>query len=338
MNCTVDLPSVPYFGTQLDASGARCGTGAPSCAEATRRISLAGYTHVQQTSSSDTHMTLVAQSQATKEWVHIRVYALEPLRRDVSLRDRVERSVLVGRRVKHPCIVRVVGTFYSRTDLFVVEEYCPGGELLSWVETHCREATTSGEECGRPVGLSTGFVKSVMRDVVSGMNYLHTECGVAHRGIKLENVLLNADNRAKLSNLGTCAVIPADVNTDGTGGLLELCCASRHYAAPEVVMGQAYSGQLADVWAAGVLLFVLLTCRFPFEEVDGSQGSDGSGCNDGALLRRICEADEVLASHPALVRVPDPLAVDLVRNMLRVSTKARLTVEEVLQHPFLSLP
>ncbi|RHW69176.1 serine/threonine-protein kinase [Trypanosoma brucei equiperdum] len=344
VDCTVELPNIPYFGVRLDTSDIVGGVGRKSHDETVREIFLKGFTHVQQTSSSDTHMTLVAQSEETKEWVHIRVYALERLRRDATLRDRIERSVLVGCKAQHPCIVRIMQPFFSRTDLFVVEEYCAGGELLSWVETHCREAATTKSGFEPPLGLSMGFVKSVMRDVMSGVDHLHTRCGVAHRGIKLESILLDNCNRAKLSNLGACAVISTNEGKEVKNNPLKVCCASRHYAAPEVVMGLPYDGKLVDVWALGVLLFVLLTCRFPFEEERDNPYESSSdtavrdGGDDELLMERICNADELLLKHPVLAHVSDPLATDLVRNMLRVNTKTRLTVREVLEHPFLRMP
>ncbi|KEG11963.1 serine/threonine protein kinase [Trypanosoma grayi] len=315
-----------------DSNNSRSGECGEECSdEAGRMFLLTGYTHLQHVSSSATHETFVGLSEYTKELVQIRVYALEQLRRYPLLRDRVERGVLVARTVNHPNIVQGLPAFVSESDLFVVEEHCVGGELFATLDAYYRSlasATPTHSKSDVPCKqafecLSLNFVRRIMRDLMGAVHYLHTTCGVVHRGIKLESIFLDDDNHAKLGRLGTCAAIPA---RDEGEGMLQLCCASRHYAAPELVMGWPYKGELVDVWAAGVVLFVMLTGRFPFEEGDG---------DEDMLFTRICTADEVLLAHPALALVPDPLAIDLVRNMLRLNPDSRLTVVEVQKHPFL---
>ncbi|RNF05311.1 serine/threonine protein kinase [Trypanosoma rangeli] len=304
-----------------------------------QQLSLPGYAHVQHVHSAATHETLVAESDVTKELVHIRVYALEYLRKHPQLRMRVERRALVARIADHPNIVKGLPSFVSGVDLFLVEEHCVGGELLCALEEYYRSAVVSPstqEIRSRPGQqvfqcLSLSFVRCTMQDLMRGVHYLHSTCGVVHRNVKLENIFLDGSNRAKLGGLDMCAVIPS---CEANDGMLQLCCASRHYAAPELVMGQPYKGELIDVWSAGVVLFVLLTGRFPFQVEEEEE--EGGG--ESLLFQRICTADEVLQSHPAMGVVPDPLAVDLVRNMLRVKPECRLTVEEVLQHSFLRTP
>ncbi|RNF26910.1 serine/threonine protein kinase [Trypanosoma conorhini] len=310
-------------------------------ADARQQLSLPGYAHVRHFRSATTHETLVAQSDATKELVHIRVYALELLRNHPALRTRIERRALVGRIADHPNIVKGLPSFVSDVDLFLVEEHCVGGELLRALEEYykstgvppstpetCRRSGQQASQC-----LSLSFVRRTMRDLMRGVHYLHANCGVVHRNIKLESIFLDSSNRAKLGRLDMCAAIPS---CEGSDGMLQLCCASKHYAAPELVMGLPYKGELIDVWSAGVVLFVLLTGRFPFEAQEEEEEEEGGGAS--LLFQRICTADEVLQAHPAIGMVPDPLAVDLVRNMLRVRPECRLTTEEVLQHPFLKTP
>ncbi|KAH9597760.1 Protein kinase domain [Trypanosoma melophagium] len=291
-------------------------------------LALSGYTHLRRIAISATHETLVAQSLHGKELVHIRVYALGHLRRNPQLRDSVERWALVARTARHPNIVKGMSSFVSASDLFLVEEHCVGGELFAVLDAYYRSGSTT--HSGLFPCVSIEFVRCTMRDVMSGLHYLHTTCGVAHRGIKLESIFLDANNRAKLGRFSMSAAIPT---RDRNNGMLRLCCASKHYAAPELVMGHLYKGELIDVWAAGVVLFVMLTGRFPFaQEEEEEEGGD-----EMMLFERICTADEVLLTHPALNAVQDPLAVDLVRNMLRVNPNCRLAVDEVLQHPFLSV-
>ncbi len=98
--------------------------------------------------------------------------------------------------------------------------------------------------------------------------YLHSQ-GIAHRDIKLENVLLDADLNIKLIDFG--------FSTQQTSPKkAKLFCGTPSYMAPEIVSRIEYLGQPADIWAAGVLLFCLLNGYFPFK-----------GQTDAELYRRI---------------------------------------------------
>lgn len=112
----------------------------------------------------------------------------------------------------------------------------------------------------------------------AALEYVHS-CHFAHRDIKMENVLLDHQRRVQLADFGMCVAVKrpcrADVSGCIGGGDDGICtpsipiinrsvCGSAQYMSPELLAHGPYHGQLADVWAVGVLLYCLLVGRFPF--------------------------------------------------------------------------
>ncbi|XP_025408823.1 CBL-interacting protein kinase 25-like [Sipha flava] len=107
----------------------------------------------------------------------------------------------------------------------------------------------------------------------SALEYVHDR-GFAHRDVKMDNVLLDRRRRVRLADFGMCAAVtrPDRRRPVGRVPVVVPCrsvCGSSLYMSPELLAHGPYHGQLADVWAAGVLLHCLVTGRFPFPCVDG---------------------------------------------------------------------
>jgi len=81
---------------------------------------------------------------------------------------------------------------------------------------------------------------------------------ICHRDLKLENILVSDRQRVKIIDFGFGIRTPSDV-------LLKIYCGTSSYMSPEIVRKQEYSGFKADIWALGVVLYVMLTGRFPFK-------------------------------------------------------------------------
>jgi carbon catabolite-derepressing protein kinase len=98
------------------------------------------------------------------------------------------------------------------------------------------------------------------QQLISGIEYSH-RLKIVHRDLKPENVLLDDDLNVKIADFGLS-------NEIRDGDFLKTSCGSPNYAAPEVIRGGLYTGPEIDVWSAGVILYVMLCGRLPFEDED----------------------------------------------------------------------
>lgn len=124
------------------------------------------------------------------------------------------------------------------------KEYLSGGELFDY--------------CMKHGPLPDSESKKFFTQLLLGVDWLHRN-GVCHRDLKLENLMLNHEGVVKIIDLGLGTFYEHKL-----GDSLRTFCGSPDYAAPEVFMRKAYNGFAVDVWACGVILFVLSTTFVPF--------------------------------------------------------------------------
>lgn len=100
------------------------------------------------------------------------------------------------------------------------------------------------------------------RQLALAVQYMH-ELEIAHRDIKCENVLLTANQNAKLSDFGFARMC---VDKDFLDIHSETFCGSLSYTAPEILQGNPYYPKPTDIWSLGVVLYVMLNRAMPFED------------------------------------------------------------------------
>ncbi|XP_074027901.1 maternal embryonic leucine zipper kinase isoform X2 [Leptinotarsa decemlineata] len=179
-------------------------------------------------------------------------------------------------------------------------EYCSGGELFDHIVEKNR--------------LTESESRMFFRQIVSAVAYLHS-LGYAHRDLKPENILLDKHQNLKLIDFGLCAKPEG-----GMENPLSTSCGSPTYAAPELVLGKQYLGTEVDIWAMGVLLYTLLVGALPFDDdsIDG-------------LYKKILTGK--YEEPPFLSKGSS----SLIKSMLQVDPKKRITITELLSHPWLTL-
>ncbi|KAM8880353.1 maternal embryonic leucine zipper kinase [Spinachia spinachia] len=230
----------------------------------------------------------------TGEKVAIKIMTKKDLGDDL---PRVKLEIEAMKNLSHQHVCRLYQVIETSTQIFMVLEYCPGGELFDYIIAKDR--------------LSEEETRVFFRQIVSAMAYVHSQ-GYAHRDLKPENLLIDEDQNLKLIDFGLCA--------KPKGGLcheLMTCCGSPAYAAPELIQGKSYIGSEADVWSMGVLLFALLCGYLPF---------DDDNCM--VLYRKITRGKY---DNP---RWLSPGSVLLLNQMMQVEPKRRVTVKQLLDHPW----
>jgi serine/threonine protein kinase len=203
---------------------------------------------------------------------------------------RFEQEIRLLEMLHHPNIVPVVDVIYDGGLIFVVMEYCAGGELFQYLVDHGRLPES---ECRR-----------IFMSICSAVSHLHSR-GIAHRDLKPENILLTDELVPKIADLGLCRLVPAHA-------LMMTPCGSPHYAAPEVLSGKAYDGRMSDVWSLGVVLFVMSTATVPWRSTDHS-----------SLFQEMSNGSY---SIPAYIT---PQLRELIQKMMTVNVAERFTIEEV---------
>ncbi|KAF1318215.1 Camk protein kinase, partial [Globisporangium splendens] len=236
------------------------------------------------------------------------MFAVKCLKNDELTKEGREMLVAeVGAlsRLKHPHVISHHG-FYSEGDnYYLVLDYCQGGGLERVLQKEKR--------------LPEQDVKVIMRQLLSALEYCHS-MGQVHRDVKAENILLTQDAEKglhiKLADFGLSEELQL-----GSGRLQEMC-GTPQYLSPEIVSGRSY-GKPADIWAAGILSYMLLSGRIPFNEAR-TRNNLFKMISLGAVWFSSRDWDTI-----------SPAGKEFVQKMLDVSPDSRATAAELLAHPWL---
>ncbi|XP_049849767.1 putative 3-phosphoinositide-dependent protein kinase 2 [Schistocerca gregaria] len=204
----------------------------------------------------------------------------------------------------HPYIVKLYMTFQDENCLYYCTELAPNGELYTWVDKF--------------KGLSIDCVVFYAAQLVLALEYLHGK-GIAHRDLKLENILLDENFRIKLTDFGTAELVGRDVLAYSSSFV-----GTPSYMAPEFLQTEnrkVYKS--ADLWALGCILYQMICCRLLFY-----------GCTEYLTFKKI-QAGKIV--YP--INMPKD-AEDLISKLLVVDSLERLgakSFEDLKSHPFFKI-
>ncbi|KIY52555.1 kinase-like protein, partial [Fistulina hepatica ATCC 64428] len=176
-----------------------------------------------------------------------------------------------------------------------------------------------------PQGLLSRDIRTYLGQIADALHFLH-EHGIVHRDIKDENVILGPKGRCILIDFGSSGLTKKG-EWDTFSGTLD-------YAGPEILRGQRYTGKPQDVWAFGVVAYVLVVGECPFENAEEAQEGLSSPFSRAMIAlddRCSGEAGEEVDGGGALVD-----AMALIKACLQVDVDKRPTFERILQCKFLS--
>jgi len=160
--------------------------------------------------------------------------------------EQMEEEVQILRSVRHGNIVELYDVMRTENFVVLVMEYLPGGDLFDRLDTVTTEST----------------VVEIAEQILSALLYLHQR-GIAHRDIKLENIVFlslpsEKEIVVKLVDFGFARYF-------GPYSQSSQFCGSMHYISPQQVRRQKYTPFKADMWGLGVVLYAMVSRTFPFD-------------------------------------------------------------------------
>ncbi|KAF8628972.1 hypothetical protein AX15_003612 [Amanita polypyramis BW_CC] len=216
--------------------------------------------------------------------------------KDASKEIRTLREAALSMLLHHPYICGMREMIVHQHHYYMVFEYINGGQMLDYIISHGR--------------LRERVARKFARQIGSALDYCHQN-NVVHRDLKIENILISQTGNIKIIDFGLSNLYdPIDQ--------LSTFCGSLYFAAPELLNARVYTGPEVDVWSFGVVLYVLVCGKVPFD--------DQSMPALHAKIKR------------GLVEYPVWLSAEckhLLSRMLVTNPASRASLQEVLGHSWM---
>ncbi|CCI44484.1 unnamed protein product [Albugo candida] len=236
-----------------------------------------------------------------------KIYAMKTLRkaalikRNQMLHTKTERSILQS--IKHPCLTSLTYAFQTPEKLYLVMDYCGGGELFFWLKKDRR--------------FSQQKARLFAAEIVLALQALHTH-DIIYRDLKPENILLDLEGHVRLTDFG---LSKEAVTGAGAVGGTKTFCGTPEYLAPEILENKGH-GKAVDWWSLGTLIYEMLTGLPPFYDQN---------------MQRMY--DKILNAPLRFPSFMSAEAKDLLTGLLTRKVSDRLgsgptDAEEIKSHPF----
>ena len=195
----------------------------------------------------------------------------------------VLNEINILKKIDHPNIVKIFGFFISKSNYYLLTEYCEGGDLFDLINSN---------------NFTEMQVAYIMYQIFSAINYCH-KMKIIHRDIKPENILIvdrdkNNYPRVKICDFGTSKMVEK-------GAVQKKLVGSSYYIAPEVL--KKHYNEKCDIWSCGVILYILLSARPPF-----------GGDSDSEIMERVAIGKYDIESKP--FNKISKSAIDLIKKLL----------------------
>ena len=236
--------------------------------------------------------------------------------------DLVFNEAKVMSQLDHPNLVRLYefsdkGVLAKRSGknipiLYLIFDLITGGELFDYVAISGR--------------FSDRLARHYFRQLVDALEFMHSR-GYAHRDVKAENVLLDSNYTLKLADFGFSAAM---AGKDGSGKM-HTYKGTLGYMAPEIHQGAAYTGDKVDLFAAGVLLFIMVTGHPPFKKAVAGD----------PYYKMFCQQNDLFWTNMSKGKPPgtlSPALRSLLNGLLAYNPALRPTVEAIRAHPWYNGP
>ncbi|XP_036603296.1 serine/threonine-protein kinase Nek5 [Trichosurus vulpecula] len=215
-------------------------------------------------------------------------------------KEASKKEVILLAKMKHPNIVKFFTSLQEMNKLYIVMEYCDGGDLMKRINRQHGVLFDEEQILGWFVQISLG------------LKHIHDR-KILHRDIKTQNIFLsNNEKIAKLGDFGIARVL------NNTMELVRTCVGTPYYLSPEICQNKPYNNK-TDIWSLGCVLYELCTLRHPFE-----------GINLHHLVLKICQA----RFDPISPKFSSDLQT-LITQLFKIPPRNRPSINSILKKPFL---
>ncbi|KAK0628846.1 kinase-like domain-containing protein [Bombardia bombarda] len=217
---------------------------------------------------------------------------------DAAKEDRNAREAAIVSLLSHQYICGLRDNLRTRWHWYMLFEYVDGGQMLDYIISHGK--------------LKEKQARKFARQIASAVDYCHRN-SIVHRDLKIENILISKTGDIKIIDFGLSNLFSPEEDRK-----LKTYCGSLYFAAPELLQAKPYTGPEVDVWSFGVVLFVLVCGKVPFDDQYMP-----------ALHQKI---------KKGAVDYPNWLSSEckhLISRMLVTDPRQRATMHEVMNHPWM---
>ena len=224
--------------------------------------------------------------------------------KDENSKKKIYNEINLMKNLKHNSIVKILETIETQNYILIIMENVSGGDLLTYVKKRTK--------------LNEKTSKFIYKQLITSLQYIHSK-KIIHRDIKLDNILIDLNNNIKLCDFGVGKIynnindIYNNINDKFTDQ-----CGTPAYIAPEILLNKSYNGPPVDIWSSGVVLYAMLSGTVPFKS------------NNIKDLHNII----INGSYKKIDFVSND-ANNLIQKLLQVNPQKRISIQEILNHPWI---
>ncbi|MCJ1287125.1 serine/threonine-protein kinase KIN2 [Xylographa opegraphella] len=249
----------------------------------------------------------IAKNLETGEQVAIKIVPRQSTDEHHSVRDReradhskeirTAREAAIVTLLNHPYICGMRDVVRTNYHWYMLFEYVNGGQMLDYIISHGRLKEKQARKFGR--------------QIASALDYCHRN-SIVHRDLKIENILISKTGDIKIIDFGLS-------NLFSPRNHLKTFCGSLYFAAPELLQARQYTGPEVDIWSFGIVLYVLVCGKVPFD--------------DQSMPQLHAKIKKGVVDYPAWLSAE---CKNLISRMLVTDPKQRATLSEIMNHPWIT--
>ncbi|EIW67878.1 hypothetical protein TREMEDRAFT_72042 [Tremella mesenterica DSM 1558] len=217
--------------------------------------------------------------------------------KDESKEVRTVREAAISLLLHHPYVCGMREFITHTHHHYMIFEFIDGGQMLDYIISHGR--------------LRERAARKFARQIASALDYCHRN-SIVHRDLKIENILISKNGNIKIIDFGLSNLYSPQRH-------LSTFCGSLYFAAPELLNAKLYTGPEVDVWSFGIVLYVLVCGKVPFD--------------DQSMPALHAKIKRGLVEYPAWLSTE---CKSILARMLVTNPADRATLQEVMNHPFMT--